>query len=240
MLSGEMDLRTPVEAAASAAADWPHAQRLTVPNTGHSVMTADFSGCAQSALRLFFRGAAVPERCRRRGQALIPPLPPAPLSLGQLRPAPGASGTRGRAISAVELTLLDVTLEFLSAGLTAAGLDLRGGGLRGGRWSLNQGARRPTLRLRQVEYLPGVRVSGAVLNFGGRTERARLRIEGPGAPNGVLAIERGRITGRLGGRRVSAKVPGAGDASASRAAWSTSRAELVRLGRRLARRPRLR
>ena len=240
MLSGEMDLRTPVEAAASAAADWPKAQRLTVPNTGHSVMTADFSGCAQSAVRLFFRGAAAPERCRRRGQALIPPLPPAPLSLGQLRPAPGASGDRGRAISAVELTLLDVTLEFLSAGLTAAALDLRGGGLRGGWWSLNQGARRPTLRLRQVEYLPGVRVSGAVLNFGGRTERARLRVEGPGAPNGVLAIERGRITGRLGGRPVSAKVPGAGAARASRAAWSTSRAELVRLGRRLARRPRLR
>ena len=239
MLSGEMDLRTPVETAGSAAADWPNARRLTVPNTGHSVMTADFSGCAQNALRRFFRGA-VPERCRTRGQALIPPLPPAPLSLGELRSAPGASGARGRAISAVELTLLDVTLEFLSAGLTADTLNLRGGGLRGGQWSLNLGARRPALRLRRVEYLPGVRVTGAVLNFGGRKEGARLRVEGPGAPNGVLLIERGRITGRLGGRRVSAEVPGAGDASASRAAWSTSRAELVRLGRRLVRRPRLR
>lgn len=148
-------------------------------------------------------------------------------------------GARGRAVSAVELTLLDVTLEFLSAGLAAGALDLRGGGLRGGRWSLDLQARRPALRLRAVEYVPGVRVSGEVLRFGTRKERARLRVEGPGAPNGTLTIERGRITGRLAGKRVSATVPGAGGASAA-AGRSASRAELARLARRLSQRPRVR
>ena len=90
MLSGQMDLRTPNETARSAAADWPHAQVLTIPNTGHSVLTADFSGCAIGAARRFLRGRSVPARCRG-GLQLFYALPPAPLV------AEGAAGRPGRA-----------------------------------------------------------------------------------------------------------------------------------------------
>jgi pimeloyl-ACP methyl ester carboxylesterase len=92
MLSGEMDLRTPNETARGAAADWPHAQVLTIPNTGHSVLTADFSSCSTAAARRFLRGQSVPARCRGGGVQLFYALPPAPLSLRELRAAPGVRG----------------------------------------------------------------------------------------------------------------------------------------------------
>ena len=74
MLSGEVDLRTPNEGARSAAADWPHAQVLVVPNTGHSVLTADLTNCTSRAVRNFFRdrpsrpAAGAAHRCSGRSR----------------------------------------------------------------------------------------------------------------------------------------------------------------------------
>jgi pimeloyl-ACP methyl ester carboxylesterase len=233
MLSGQMDLRTPNETARSAAADWPHAQVLTVPNTGHSVLTADFSNCATGAARRFLRGRAVPGRCRG-GTSLFFALPPAPLSLDELRPARGVPGLRGRAVNAVELTLFDVTVEYLSSALSGQTLDLRGGGLRGGRWSLDLNARRPVLRLKGVEYMPGVRVSGTVQRVGTRREHSILHVYGPRTPDGVLVIGRKRIAGRLGGKVISAPAP---NLTASGASTEVSRQDLLRVAGRLAQRP---
>jgi len=230
MLSGEMDLRTPLEGAQGAAADWPHAQLLAVPNTGHSSLSADISGCAQRATRRFLRGDPVPPRCRR-GAALFPTLPPAPTGLRDLRPAPRLRGARGKTVSAVELTVLDVTISLASASLTGPQDALRGGGLRGGRWSVNLEAPSPVLRLEEVEYLPGIRVSGAVRSFGRRGEEARLRVTGGGAPNGVLRITRERITGRLGGKPVRAELRSA-RAQAARSTFD-SRVLLGAVKRRL-------
>jgi hypothetical protein len=236
MLSGQMDLRTPNETARSAAADWPHAQVLSVPNTGHSVITADFSNCARQAARRFLRGQAVPASCRG-GSSPFFALPPAPLSLNELRPARGVQGVRGRAINAVELTLFDVTVEYLSSALSGQTLDLRGGGLRGGRWSLNLNARKPVLRLKGIEYMPGVRVSGEVRRVGSRREHAILRVYGPRTPDGLLVIGPKRITGRLGGKVVVAPAP---NLTASAATADVSREDLLEIARRLARRPRMR
>jgi hypothetical protein len=239
MIAGEMDLRTPVETARSASADWPRAQVLTIPDTGHSTLTADFSNCASNAAGRFLRGQAVAARCPRRTEFI--PIPPAPLSLGDLRAARGVPGRRGRAISAAELTIFDVTVEFLSTVLAAQDLNLRGGGLRGGRWTLNLNASRPVLRLYSVEYLPGVRVSGSVSRIGTRRERATLRLSGPRTPDGVLRAGRRFIVGTLDGQRVRARLPGASASAASAAPASRAeRARMLRLARRLAERPRLR
>jgi pimeloyl-ACP methyl ester carboxylesterase len=236
MLSGQMDLRTPNETARSAAADWPHAQVLTVPNTGHSVITADFSNCARQAARRFLRGQTVPAGCRSRSSQFFA-LPPAPLSLNELRPARGVPGVRGRAINAVELTLFDVTVEYLSSALSGQTLDLRGGGLRGGRWSLNLNARQPVLRLRGVEYMPGLRVSGEVRRVGSRREHAVLRVYGPRTPDGLLVIGPKRIAGRLGGKVVVAPAP---NLTASAATADISREDLLGIAPPLAQRPRIR
>jgi len=240
MLSGQMDLRTPVESARSAAADWPHAQVLTIPGTGHSTLTADLSRCTRNAAARFFRGQSVPARCQR-GAALVFPFPPPPLSLGDLRAVKGVPGTRGRAISAAQLTLFDVTVELLSTVLAAPDLALRGGGLRGGHWTVDLDEERPVLRLYGVEYLPGVRVSGAVRGIGMRRERSDLRLSGPRTPDGVLRIERNWITGRLDGKPIRARVPGSRSSASTAAAGPRSpvaRAQLLRLARRLAERPR--
>jgi pimeloyl-ACP methyl ester carboxylesterase len=200
MLSGQVDLRTPNETARSAAARWPHAQVLTIPDTGHSVLSADYSNCSLRAARRFLRGQSVSTRCPRSAQLFFA-LPPAPVSLSQLRAARGVPGIRGRAINAAQLTLFDVTLESLSALLAGPSLNLRGGGLRGGRWSLNLRLRHPALRLDRVEYMPGVLVSGIIRRVGTRREQSSLRLSGPHTPDGTLRIGRRWITGRrFGGR----------------------------------------
>jgi pimeloyl-ACP methyl ester carboxylesterase len=50
-ISGGLDLRTPTAGAASVIARFPHGHLLLVPGVGHSVLTADASGCSQNAVR---------------------------------------------------------------------------------------------------------------------------------------------------------------------------------------------
>jgi pimeloyl-ACP methyl ester carboxylesterase len=226
MLSGEDDLRTPNETARSAAADWPNAQVVVVPNTGHSTLTADLSNCVSRAVRNFFRGTAVPARCRRNA-ALLPALPPAPLSLRQLRSVPGVPGVRGAAINAAELTLFDVTLEFLSTLISADQDTVRGGGLRGGHWALKLGKKAGRLTLDDVEYMPGIRVSGKITELGTRKERAVLHLSGPSTPDGELRFGRRFIEGRLDGKHVRSKLPGSSIATAARYGPVADRGRLV-------------
>jgi pimeloyl-ACP methyl ester carboxylesterase len=239
MLSGEVDLRTPNETARSAAADWPHAQLLVVPNTGHSVLTADLTSCTSRAVRNFFRGRAVAATCRR-GLPLLAALPPAPLVLRQLRAVPGVPGERGAAINAAELTLFDVTVEFLSTLISANDNTVHGGGLRGGRWALTLGKRSAFLRLDDVEYMPGIRLSGTIRGLGSRKERSVLRLSGPHTPHGVLRIGGKWIEGRLDGKHVRSRLPGASAAVAARYGPEVSRAALTRVAWRLERRLRVR
>jgi pimeloyl-ACP methyl ester carboxylesterase len=203
MLSGQVDMRTPLEGARTAAAGWPNARVLEIPNTGHSVLTADLSGCAIRAARRFLRGGSPPAACGRR-RNLFPAMPPVPASLRSLRPTGGVGGARGRVLHALELTLYDVAEDFLAT--LASGPDearLHGAGLRGGRWSWDLVS---PMRLDRVELVPGVRVSGRIAHFGGRRQRARLRISGPAGPDGRLVLHRGHLTGRLGGRSVRGNI----------------------------------
>jgi hypothetical protein len=148
-------------------------------------------------------------------------------------------GARGRAINAVQLTVLDVTLESLSAVFASSKLTLHGGGLRGGRWWISLGGRNPFLRMRRIEYLPGVFLSGTVHRLGTRRELSTLRVSGPRTPDGTLRIGRKTITGVLDGKAVRSRVLGTG-AVAAAAGPTVDREELVRALLRLAKRPRLR
>ncbi|MEA2332693.1 MAG: hypothetical protein QOH58_2831 [Thermoleophilaceae bacterium] len=238
MLAGEADLRTPAEAASRAAADWPDAHALVVPDTGHSVLTADLTPCARNATRRFFRGGSVPQRCRR--QPFFVATPPLPASLDLLRPVRGVPGARGRVVRAVEQTLYDVAEDFVASVLTG-GAGLRGGGLRGGRWHFELGHGRLLMRLERVELVRGVEVSGTIRRFGERGQRARLRVSGEAGPGGTLLLRANRVSGRLGGRSVRARIGiGVVEDAAAAAAAPRSLAGLLRVGRRLAQRPRMR
>jgi pimeloyl-ACP methyl ester carboxylesterase len=209
MLSGDVDLRTPVEGARRAAAAWPHAQVLVVPNTGHSTMTTDFTTCSTKATKNFLRGQLVARSCPR-GLPFLPALPPSPLGLRQLRSATGIHGVRGRAVVAAELTLFDVSLEFLEQLLNSNSNNLSGAGLRGGTWTLKLTKKSGSLRLRKVEYVPGVYVSGGIEHLATKKEREVLHLSGPRTPDGTIRIGRKSITGRLGGKKVHTKLTGLG------------------------------
>ncbi len=69
VLSGELDLRTPLETARALARALPGARLLVERGVGHSVLGADPGGCADAAVGAFLGGAALP-RCRRGGASL--------------------------------------------------------------------------------------------------------------------------------------------------------------------------
>ncbi|HYZ27929.1 MAG TPA: alpha/beta fold hydrolase [Thermoleophilaceae bacterium] len=196
LVEGQDDLRTPIEGAQKMAAALPHSALVTVPGVGHSVFGSDLSGCSDRALKAFFANHPIQTSCHRR-YGRIRPDGPIPSSLRQVKPA-ATRGRRGRTVSAAARTVFDVLEQSADSLLTDPLGLIRGGGLRGGRYFET----RSTIELRNVVYIPGVRVNGAVTEGGA----ARLTISGRKATHGHLRIRGGRVSGVLGGRRVSGRI----------------------------------
>jgi pimeloyl-ACP methyl ester carboxylesterase len=202
LLSGNDDLRTPQEDATKLASELPNAQLVHVPDTGHSVLGSDIFGCATRALRNFFRGQ--PQRaCKERGE-LLPPSPVPPTRLSQLPRVRGLQARTGRTLLAVRLSLADMFEHAIDALLFSSdGFHIPPvGGLRAGYFDVSTSA----LRLHGYSWVPGVTLTGRVPLRGSAT----IRVGGSAAAHGVLHItERGRVSGRLGGRKVSGRFTGA-------------------------------
>lgn len=196
VVSGQDDLRTPLEGAMKLAAQLPHASLVSVPGTGHSVYGSDLTGCSERALGAFFAGRRVAAACRRSaGQ--IRPDGPIPRSIRELKPA-AAPGARGRTVAAAALTIFDVLEQSADSLLSDPFGVIRGGGLRGGRFFET----RSTIRLQGVVYVPGVVVTGDVREGGA----ASVRVSGRRAARGSLEIRGSRVRGVLGGRRISGRI----------------------------------
>jgi pimeloyl-ACP methyl ester carboxylesterase len=196
LISGQDDLRTPLENAQRTAALLPHSTLVSVPGQGHSVLGSDLTGCSDRALRAFFGNAPVQTTCKRT-QGRIRPDGPIPASIRELRPAT-VKGRRGRTVSAAALTVFDVLEQSADALLTNPLGQIRGGGLRGGRYYET----RNSIELRDVVYIPGVRVTGQVTDRGA----ARLQIKGKSAVAGHIRIRSGRVSGVLGGQVVRGRL----------------------------------
>ena len=198
LLSGEDDLRTPVEEAERVAAELPGATLVRVPATGHGLLSQG-ARCVEVALKRFFTGRRVDPRCRQ--ERVDPPAPYLPDSLAEVAPTPGVAGDIGRTLAAVGLTLRDV--EEQSEAYE------RGGGLRGGRF-LN----RPLaggVELRKVVVVPGVEVSGPLDFTDDFQLEGSFEVTGSGVTGTVRLGPDGLLSGRLGGRRVKSP-PGTGPA----------------------------
>jgi pimeloyl-ACP methyl ester carboxylesterase len=204
LLEGEDDLRTPVENARRVAARFPQSRLVVVPATGHSVLGSDTSPCARRAFDRFFRGGGVSTRCGHVRRAVFPQ-PPPPTSLAQVHRLAGVPGRRGRTLVAVRLTLRDVLEDSVTQLIfDARTRDIaRGGGLRGGTYRIGPNG---GVAVRRLSFIPGVRVTGRIRRFGERVQRGRVKVSGRGVPAGVLNVEGDRVRGRLGGRRVRAKL----------------------------------
>jgi hypothetical protein len=97
------------------------------------------------------------------------------------------------------VSAVDATLDFLDFALSPAlNVSASGGGLRGGTYHYGH-----RLSLRGVVVAPGVRISGRERSSG----TLKLRVRGRAAARGnVRVTRRGRLSGRLGGRRVAARL----------------------------------
>jgi pimeloyl-ACP methyl ester carboxylesterase len=191
LLQGEEDLRTPPEVSAHVATLIPGARRVTAPGIGHAVVGS--SGCGRRQLLRFVAGKDVRARCPR-APTDVPATGVPPVSFTALAPASGLKGRVGRTVSAV-----DATLDFLDFALSPAlNVGPGGGGLRGGSYRYGQ-----RLSMNGVVVVPGVRVSGSEEDSG----TLALRIAGDAAAGGTVRVSTGgRLSGRLGRRRVSAQL----------------------------------
>jgi hypothetical protein len=84
---------------------------------------------------------------------------------------------------------------------------LRIGGLRGGTIG-SAGRNGDAMVLNRLALVRGVRVSGRIRAVFEKRQRGTLRITGRAAARGRLTIKGRRISGRLGGRFVSARLQG--------------------------------
>ena len=200
IINGADDLRTPVESARVVARQLPRSRLLVLPGIGHSALSVDPTGCAARAYLRFLNGGRVPRRCKGvRGPR---PAPRPPSSLPEVAPLPGLDARRGRALAALRLTLDDVAESTQIDSFTKAGRHVVGGGLRAGRYRFGLDS---LLVLRELSYVPGLRVSGRIARFRTGRMRGRLRLEGGAAISGVLRLRGREVNGKLGGKRVSVR-----------------------------------
>jgi pimeloyl-ACP methyl ester carboxylesterase len=149
-LSGGLDLRTPTSGAASVVARFPHGHLLVVPSVGHSVLTADLSGCSMRAVRAWMLTGAIRSACPKTA-ALMQPLAAFPPGGTQRL---GTEETRSIALK----TVRDAEAVWLStAGMS--GQRIVSPGIHGGRVI----AKTRSIALDGYSIAPGVAVTGTVI-----------------------------------------------------------------------------
>jgi pimeloyl-ACP methyl ester carboxylesterase len=190
-LSGGFDLRTPTAGALSIVSRFPQGQLVVVPGVGHSVVTADPSGCAARAVRSWMSGRPVAGQCPRPKPYLAPtPALPPPGQASPARPA-GPVAT----YSIASKTIRDAVAMWLTAAPAAVPGVFSGKLVTSGR----------TFTLTRYSIARGVMVSGKVnlarttlpLTFAGT-----LTVTGPAASPGILGLSGDSLRGTLGGRIV--------------------------------------
>jgi len=197
VLSGRLDIRTPLENGEAVAAQLPHSTFVTVPGSGHDEIDSDLSGCVARALSRFFGDRRIGDACDRTSDG-VPPALLAPTSFHKLAPHRGVPGDRGRVLRAAVGAVDDVRESFFEnadAGLPSTS----GGGLRAGVWRTRG---QTGLVLRGVAWAPEVKVTGEISSRLGRYAGV-LRVRAPEGLSGRLRFSRRTgVTGVLGGRRV--------------------------------------
>jgi hypothetical protein len=199
ILSGTQDLRTPTSNARRVAALIGDAQLELVPFTGHSVLGADFSGCAEQAVASFFAGTPV-QSCRSSTD-IFAPTPITPTKLVYVHSPRELGGKPGRTLTAVLDTIVDLSRQVVSATLQVNQKLPSGssfGGLHGGYAKLTSSA----AILKGLSFVAGVELSGSFPVKNGRLQAATIRISGTDASHGTVRVGSGKhVTGTLGGRR---------------------------------------
>jgi pimeloyl-ACP methyl ester carboxylesterase len=200
ILSGSQDLRTPTAGAQTVAGRIPGSQLVVIPYAGHSVIGADFSGCAQATVKAFFTTGTTAPCVPIRNP--FSPTPITPRKLAFVKPVGGVRGRVGSTLAVVLDTIVDLERQVIGATLQEAHALPSGssfGGLRGGYARIGSSS----LRLHRFSFVPGVQVSGRFAIVSGHLRPANLRVEGSLAARGSVRVGAPKITGTLGGRHFS-------------------------------------
>jgi pimeloyl-ACP methyl ester carboxylesterase len=217
VLSGAQDLRTPTSSARQIVAEIPDAQLLVVPFTGHSVLGADFSGCAESAVNAFFSGTAV-SPCKTTSD-LFGPTPLTPTKLAYVKPIPGLSGKPGKTLTAALDTMVDLSRQVIGATLQVQQQlpsGSRFGGLHGGYARLSSSA----VDLHDLTFVTGVRLTGHLPIRGGEIQPATITVDGSSAAHGTVRLSpTQRVSGTLEGHRFNLSIANVRLSSAGVAGW---------------------
>ena len=189
-VSGGFDMRTPTANAVSVVARFRQGHLLVVPGIGHSVTTADPSGCAANAVRVWFQSGAIPPVQCPRGKPIVRTIPgiPAP-------PAAGAQLGPLATYTIAARTILEAQAAWLMANDSALA------GIYSGKLS----PARRGFRLTRYSVARGIELSGTFklistdlpIGFQGT-----VKVGGAAAAPGILGLSGTSIKGTLGGRVV--------------------------------------
>ncbi len=194
-VNGGFDLRTPIANAVAVISAFPKGQLITVPGVGHSVSSADFSGCAADAIRRWILGTLPSFRA-----ASCPRVPPVGKILGAFPGRPASASVKAT-LTAAARTLREAESTWLQIVLSSAAFAPRG--LYGGKLVLSQKALSFTLS--RYSAVSGVQLSGKVTFVPGQlplSYKGTVRVSGAAAVSGTLSFSKNSVSGRLGGRPV--------------------------------------
>ncbi len=203
VLSGDRDIRTPTASAQEIAAQFPQGHVLVVPGSGHAVL--DRSACAADAVRGWLGGATPPSTCTRIALG-VPPLARWRHTVAATPPAAHLPGLPGRTLAAAIQTLHDAEDSWFLGRQTTTTIT----GLVSGRMVPDAVK---TIHLQAYSSVGGLALTGTIvlkLAANGQpvvpltAASGSIQVTGTGAAHGTLVASGNRLTGKLGGRKISA------------------------------------
>jgi pimeloyl-ACP methyl ester carboxylesterase len=194
-LSGGYDMRTPTAGAQSIVAQFPQGKLVVVPGVGHSVTTADWSGCAALAVHDWMLDPSSNDSCTR------PPFLVAPIGAFPHLAKPTKHATPAATFAVVSKTLAEAEAAWLFSLFTGSPASIPG---------LTSGALTPIgsdgFRLAGYGLVRGVTVSGTLKEAerGGVAVKFQgtLKVAGRVAAAGTLQLSSAGLRGKLGGKAV--------------------------------------
>jgi pimeloyl-ACP methyl ester carboxylesterase len=190
-INGGYDLRTPVANAAAIVSQFPQGHLVVVPGIGHSVVSP-LVPCAANTVRIWIRGAALPP------SAACPRQPPFVKTLTAFPKT--ATKTAASTVAIAAKTVREAEASWLQVALS--GTSFAPPGLYGGKVVSNAAG----FTMTRYSVAAGVVVSGGIKLRPGLplTFTGTVRVSGAKAVGGTLRVTRTKVSGTLGGRRVSA------------------------------------
>lgn len=194
-LSGGFDMRTPTAGAQSVVAQFPQGKLVVVPGVGHSVTSADWSGCAALAVHDWMLDTSSNDSCPR------PPFLVAPIGAFPHLARSTRHATPAATFAVASKAVAEAEAAWLFASFSGSEASIPG---------LTNGALTPVgsdgFRLTGYGIAAGVTVSGTLKEAerGGVAVKFQgtLKVAGRVAAAGKLQLSASGLHGKLGGKSV--------------------------------------